>query len=806
MMNKVFSILTFLALGLSFQAHSQARVQIVHNCADPAAAVVDIYANGALLPELDNVPFRASTPFLTLPAGNYTIEIKGPNSTVSDPAIFTKNLTLANNETYQVIAAGTVLTTNYPGSLPFDLFLLTGAREQAAQQGANQTDLVVFHGSANAPTVDANEVVAANAQLVNDLSFGQFTSYLSLPTADYNVQLRTADNQLAILEYSAPLATLTLQNAALTVLASGWLEPVGNDAGFGLFVVNPAGGAFIALPVVDFTPAKVQIIHNSADAAAALVDVWVDNALVKPNFAFRTNTSFIDFPVAGLFDEASVVQLKAPNSSAASPAVFEAEVKFVTDSYIVIANGIASGSGYTPGSAARPLTLAVHRGAKTQSATANTVDLLIHHGSTDAPTVDVIEPSLQATLANDLAYGQFVGYINLPTSNYLVQIRDQSGTVVVATYEAPLSLFNNLALTVVASGFLTPGQNSDGPAFGLFAAGSQEGALIELPLFQPTATAGFVHNSADMAANQVDVFINGELTVPNFPFRGFTGYIDFPAGSPITVDIRVPNNGPTVLSQTFTFEEGENYLVIVDGIASPTGYNPGPVERPLSFKVFEGARIEANLPSEIDVLVHHGSTDAPVVDIQVVGGTIDATIDDVAYGDFAGYVGLPANANYEIRVKTSDGATTVQAYSAPVQTLGFSGQAVTIIASGFLTPSANSNGASFGLFAAVNGLDDLFELPLVASIADVNNAVSAVIYPNPANETAFINYDLTSASAVTYELMDVSGKVLNRMNLGTLAAGKQTIELPVNDLSNGFYIVRLTAGNQTANLKLTIKK
>ena len=116
-------------------------------------------------------------------------------------------------------------------------------------------------------------------------------------------------------------------------------------------------------------------------------------------------------------------------------------------------------------------------------------EVLVYHGSTDAPTVDVVvpfsgtNPFIPSAIVNNANYGAFAGYLNLPTADYKLQIRDEFSENVVAEYSAPLQTLNlgGAALTVVASGFLNPTVNSNGPAFGLYVALPAGGALIPLP-------------------------------------------------------------------------------------------------------------------------------------------------------------------------------------------------------------------------------------------------------------------------------------------------------------------------------------
>ncbi|MCG6960674.1 DUF4397 domain-containing protein, partial [bacterium BMS3Abin03] len=101
---KALLILVFLS-GVNFMFAQTARLQVIHNAADPAAVSVDIYLNGTLL--LDNFGFREATPYIDAPAGTpINIGVAGPNSTSASDTLKNFTVTLTENETYVAVANG----------------------------------------------------------------------------------------------------------------------------------------------------------------------------------------------------------------------------------------------------------------------------------------------------------------------------------------------------------------------------------------------------------------------------------------------------------------------------------------------------------------------------------------------------------------------------------------------------------------------------------------------------------------------------------------------------------------------------
>lgn len=509
-------MVALLGLGISTSKAQFAAVQVIHNCADAAAATVDIWAGNTLL--VNDLAFRnASATFTNIPSGtNIVIGVAPGTSTAASQSIATFTVNFASNTRNIVVADGIVSPTGYTPSnatRPFTLNTFTAGL--AAAPNATTTSLLVHHGSTDAPTVDVvapftgTNPVLPNV-LVNNAAYGAFAGYLNLPTANYKIQIRDQNSENVVAEYSAPLQTLGVGGAALTVLASGFLNPSvnSNGAAFGLWVATAAGGSLIPLPSTTITSTRLQAIHNCADLAAASVDVYLQSAAtgtaairIIDNFNFRTASPYIDVPVGQVVS----VSVAPPTSTSAAQAIATTTYNLAsTNKYQLIASGIVSPTGYSPSSSVAPFNLTVNANARERSLNANNTDVLVFHGATDAPTVGVSATGAGQLITN-MSYGQFAspGYLqlatNTPAGNYTLHLTNALGTATLASYSAPLNTLGTtgLGLTVLASGFLAPANNSNGPAFGLWAALPAGGNLVQLPVLnglsiKETALSAFV--------------------------------------------------------------------------------------------------------------------------------------------------------------------------------------------------------------------------------------------------------------------------------------------------------------------------
>jgi hypothetical protein len=673
-----------------------------------------------------------------------------------------------------------------------------GARENANSGG--QTDLLLHHGSTDTPTIDIVEVGIGLGIIADNLSYSEFAGYFGFATVNYIIQVRDETGITKIAAYKLPLATLGLQGDAVTILASGFMEPGNNSNGpeFGLFIAKATGGAFLKLP--EYAPkARLQVIHNSADTAAEVVDVWLNQELILDNFAFHTASPFIDAPA----DEQFTIAIKGPQSvDPYNPLFFHNYTLTEGETYILVADGIISPTGYDP---FVPFDIAVYPTGREEANISGRTDVLVHHGSTDAPSVDIIEIGLGAgMLVDNLDYAAFSSYLELPTIDYILEVRDETGATVLGKFRAPLETSGLLdkAVTVVASGFINPAGNSNGTAFGLWAATPEGGAMIEFPLYVPSARVQIIHNSADASASVVDVWLNEELLLDNFAFRTATPFLYIPSETDITIAVKGPDSqdpSNPLWSNSFNLTTDERYIMVANGIISPSGYDPG---QPFNMILYTGAVEDAPVGTSTNVLVFHGATDAPTFDLVVTDGAMVA--DNLSYGSFDGYTELPT-INYSLDLTGEDGSNHMGNFLAPLADLNLGGQALTILASGFVNPLNNSNGPVLALLAVqLDGTAVLFSNTIGINESAIE-ASSFSIFPNPVKENLNISFELKGKSSLRLEILDMTGKTVRSADLGMRNAGVYSENINVDGLTSGIYLLNVRTGNGVSGKKLIVE-
>ncbi len=808
-MNKKLFLLGALTFGL-FTANEaiaqNARLQVIHNSADGAAGTVDVRVDGNF-PDasFDDLSFREATPFIDVAAGTYTVTINDAASVDASSPVFSASVTLAANETYVVMASGIVSASGYnPDNMAaaFDLHILTPARETSAN-GMMETDLVVFHGATDAPTVDIVNVTnpLMVGTLVNDASYEDFSAYLELPTADYNIQVRTQDNT-TVKEYQAPLATLNAGGAALTVFASGFLDPSQNSNGatFGVFAALPNGTVLPLPEVTTPTTARLQVIHNCAATDAATVDVWVNDAiLLIDDFDFQDATAFIDVPAGVALD----IDICAPNSTdATSPLYTQSLTLNGGDKYIAVASGTIGSGTYTPATAFSIEATNMARESAT-SGMMNT-DVLVFHGATDAPQVkvtNVTSPLMSADVVDGAAYGDFSNYLELPNADYVLQVRTMDNTTV-KEYSAPLQtlMASGVSVTVLASGFLDPTMNNNGQAFGLIAV-LPDGTVVPLAETPAVSTARLqvVHNCAAVDAATVDVYVNDALLLDDFDFRTSTPFIDVPAGTALEVDICAPNSTDASMplyTESINLMGGEKYVAVASGTIGSGTYTPATA---FDIIAFAGARESSTTAGNVDVMVFHGSTDAPAVDVNETTVPVAGLVTNISYGENQGYLDLAA-ASYVLGIAPTGGAN-IATFTADLT--GLADSAITVFASGFLDPSVNNMGDAFGLYASIPSGGPLLMLPSATLNIDENEGVDFKVYPNPVTD-GNLTIDLGNlipSNDTEIRIIDITGKLVYSND----AVKTNRINIALGNLDKGTYIVRVQNNNDVSIQKVVLQ-
>jgi hypothetical protein len=330
-----------------------------------------------------------------------------------------------------------------------------------------------------------------------------------------------------------------------------------------------------------------------------------------------------------------------------------------------------------------------------------------------------------------------------------------------------------------------------------------DGKTFPLPVAPKEANLQVIHNSPSPT---VDIYVNGNLLLNDFAFRKATPYIKVPAGVTLNIGVALSNStsvSDVIANFPVVLEANKTYVAIANGVVGNT-------RTPFTIAVNDMGRMSASNRDNVDLNFFHGSPDAPSVNILANWNPV---FTDVSFGKFGNYVSVPYNAVYRIGVAASSAPNRVIAeYFADVSSLR--GKTAIVMATGFLgggdTPFepwvVTSDGASFPLpttFHLRNPNEDVVALRVNKRLlANTDFTVS----PNPAATRFNVNFSLSEESPVDIQVLNLSGQVVLNKRLDALNKGQQVIDMDVNELRNGYYIVRVESLDGIFNKKLVINK
>ena len=214
------------------------------------------------------------------------------------------------------------------------------------------------------------------------------------------------------------------------------------------------------------------------------------------------------------------------------------------------------------------------------------------------------------------------------------------------------------------------------------------------------------------------------------------------------------------------------------------------------------------------------------IDVTIGTGTPDATIIygklyvfDAASGDFV-YVDETAEYSVTSADVSSNANITLPLFTFPSLTAGSTYLVVVGCYTEFFygTSGFSPDQTSFILYGGYGGTGNQYytnSTPMVRMNFDPSLAIAEVSQtgailgqnmPNPFDNNSTINFELTNTSDVQFEFVDMTGKVVKTMDLGTLTNGSHSIQVDATEFASGVYYYSLVSEGSKITSKMIVQK
>ncbi|MDH3267823.1 MAG: T9SS type A sorting domain-containing protein [Ignavibacteria bacterium] len=192
----------------------------------------------------------------------------------------------------------------------------------------------------------------------------------------------------------------------------------------------------------------------------------------------------------------------------------------------------------------------------------------------------------------------------------------------------------------------------------------------------------------------------------------------------------------------------------------------------------------------------------PYIQTLYINGTplISSSVSLSALVDAYGTMTIPGGASYgALRIRdeiTISGLTSVS-----YNFVAINGAQVSVSAVDANPPNSgtiNVDGTSYNGALTTSGVEQLSGLPTDYTLSQN--------YPNPFNPSTNIEYSIPEASFVQLKVYDILGNEVATLVNEEQSVGTYRADFASNGLASGLYIARITAGNYTNSIKMTLMK
>jgi hypothetical protein len=340
-------------------------LRVLH--AAPDAPAVDVYAQGSATPLATGVNYRATSAYVTVAPGTYTLELRPAGAAPTSAAAFTSApVTLVGGERVTAMAAGRLSSTDAS-----DALRVVPLVERFDTPGPNEARVRVVHAGADAPAVDVDLGDDGTAEVTGLQRFASTgEAGVNLPSGQA-LRVGISAGGSKVTSFTTPALPA---GARAFAVAAGLLSAApGSPEGFGLLLLDESG----VLGFVQQDP-RLYVLHASPDAPA--VDAFVGPLKVVNDASFGGLAGPVSLPpgsaTVDLFPHDA-----SPTRPSASPAATGTTGALAAGKeYLLLVTGFLSTAR------SQPLQLLTLEAAFTPRAPEASVRAV--HAAPDAPAVD----------------------------------------------------------------------------------------------------------------------------------------------------------------------------------------------------------------------------------------------------------------------------------------------------------------------------------------------------------------------------------------------------------------------------------